>query len=88
MYKVSDGNITKYFCKKEDAKNYENFLKNGLKVIRQSCGGWLFNDGAVLFNITINGSTDKKYSLRKGNKQYSELKYQKKYIEVLEKYLQ
>lgn len=47
MHKVTHGNKTIYFCKKEDAENYKDFLENGLKIVRQSCGGWLFNDGAV-----------------------------------------
>lgn len=88
MYKVTHGNKTVYFCKKEDAENYKDFLENGLKIVRKSCGGWLFNDGAVLFDVTMIGDTDKKYSLKKGNKTYNALKYQKKYIQVLENYLQ
>lgn len=86
MYKVSDGNVTKYFCKEEDAKNYEDFFKNGLKVVRKSCGGWLFNDGTVLFDVSLTENM-KKYVLKKENRSYTSLKFQKKYIEVLENYL-
>lgn len=74
------------FFWKEDAENYKDFLENGLKIVRQSCGGWLFNDGSVLHDISI--GINKKYVLRKGNKTYNALRYQKKYIEVLKSYLQ
>ena len=83
MYKVTHGNKTIFFVIEEDAKNYEDFLKNGLKIVRKSCGGWLFNDGAILFDISWKENT-KKYVLKKGNRSYTSWKFQKKYIEVLE----
>lgn len=76
MHKVTHGNKTIFFVIEEDAKNYEDFLKNGLKIVRKSCGGWLFNDGAVLFDISRKENT-KKYVLKKENRSYTSWKFQK-----------
>lgn len=69
----------------EDANNYRDYLKNGLKVVRKSCGGWLFNDGGLLFDVTMKGSAEKKYILHKENKSIQSARLLKKYIAVLNK---
>lgn len=84
MFRVDIKNGYKLFTHEEDAKNYKDYLENGLEIVRKSCGGWLFNDGSILFDITIKGSAVKKYSLKRGNKNINSERLLKKYIEVLE----
>lgn len=84
MFRVDTKNGYKLFAHEEDANNYKDFLENGLKIVRKSCGGWLFNDGSILFDVTMKGSVNKKYSLKKDNKTITSEKLQKKYIVVLE----
>lgn len=84
MFRVDIKNGYKLFTHEEDAENYKDYLKNGLKIVRKSCGGWLFNDGSILFDITMRGSINKKYCLEKGNKTITSERLLKKYIKVLE----
>lgn len=84
MFRVDTKNGYKLFAHEEDADNYKDYLKNGLKIVRKSCGGWLFNDGSILFDITIKGSAVKKYSLKQENKNINSERLLKKYIEILE----
>ncbi len=85
MFRVDTKNGYIDFTHKEDADNYKDYLENGLKIIEKSCGGWLFNDGSILFDITLRGATRKKYSLRQGNKSIKSERLLKKYIAVLER---
>ena len=84
MFRVNTKNGYKLFAHEEDANNYKDFLENGLKVVRRSCGGWLFNDGSILFDVTMKGSVNKKYALKIGNKTITSERLQRKYIVVLE----
>ena len=80
MFRVEN----KLFVHEEDANNYRDYLKNGLKIVRKSCEGWLFNDGSILFDVAIEGMTTKKYTLKQGNKLIKSERLLKKYIAVLE----
>ena len=83
MFRVDTQNGYKLFVKEEDANNYKDFLENGLKIVRKCCGGWLFNDGSILFDISIPGTKKKTYSLKQGNKNIKSEKLLRRYIEVL-----
>ncbi len=74
MFRIDTQNGYKLFVKEEDANNYKDFLENGLKIVRKCCGGWLFNDGSILFDIS---------SLKQGNKNIKSEKLLRRYIEVL-----
>lgn len=83
MFRVETSKGYILFSKKEDADNYEDYKKNGLKIVGKSCGGWKFNDGSVLFDITPYGRKGERYSLHRGNRDIMGKRLQKKYIAVL-----
>lgn len=83
MFRVDTKNGYKIFAQEDDANNYKDFLENGLKIVRRSCGGWLFNDGSILFEIKVRGCIDKKYFLKKDNRDITSERLYKKYVEVL-----
>lgn len=82
MYEIKDKNKAIYFTNKNDADNYNDYLKNGLKVIRTQGKTYYFNNGDRLFNVSI--SNEKNYVLetRTGRKITSE-KLQKKHIAAI-----
>lgn len=61
MYEVKDKNKVIYFTNKTDADNYNDYLKNGLKVIRTQGKTYYFNNGDRLFDVSI--SNEKNYML-------------------------
>lgn len=83
MFRVDVKNGYKLFSRKEDADNYKDYLANGLKLIGTSCGGWLFNDGSILFDITLPGSKDKNYSLHRDNQSITSPRLLKKYVALI-----
>ena len=45
MFEVKDGRKTIYFTRQSDADNYNDYLQNGLKVIRTDNRTYYFNNG-------------------------------------------
>lgn len=84
MIEVKDRNKTIWFSRQEDADNYTDYLKNGLKVIRKDNRTFYFNNGDRLINISIQGETKQRYVLhyRNGRTAASE-KLQKKHIQAI-----
>lgn len=84
MIKIKDGNKTIYFTRQEDAKNYNNYLKNGLKVIRKDNKTFYFNNGDRLINVSMQGEIKQRYVLlyHNGRTTTSE-KLQKKHIQAI-----
>ena len=52
MYEVVDKNRRILFASKEDADNYNDYLKNGLKVIRTQGRTYYFNNGDRLIDTS------------------------------------
>jgi hypothetical protein len=63
MYKVRVNSKTICFQNKEDADNYNDYLKNGLKVVKKEDRTWYFNNGDVLYDVTAPDDFPKKYLL-------------------------
>lgn len=51
MYEVKDGNKTIWFVHKQDADNYNDYLKNGLRIISHKNREWRFNNGDVVYQL-------------------------------------
>lgn len=83
MFRVDTKKGYKLFTYEEDANNYKDFLENGLKIVGKSCGGWLFNDGSILFDTSIKGATNKTYYLKQENRGIKSERLLKKYIALL-----
>lgn len=84
MFRVETKTGYKIFAHEEDATNYIDFLENGLRIVRKSCGGWLFNDGSILLDVSIKGTPNKIYRLKQENRLIKSERLLKKYIAVLE----
>lgn len=80
MFEIKDKNKTIYFSNKKDADNYNDYLKNGLKVIKVINRCYYFNNGYVLIDVSI--TKEKKYVLR--NMENKNVKIQRKYIEAIQ----
>lgn len=85
MFEVKDGNRTIYFIRQEDADNYNDYLQNGLKVIRADGRTYHFNNGNRLINVSMQGEQKQRYVLHTRNKTITSEKLQKKYIEAISK---
>lgn len=84
MIKVKDGNKTIYFAHQADVDNYNDYLKNGLKVFRQNGRTYYFNNGDRLIDVSMQDEKEKRYVLHQRNKTITSPKLQKKYIQAIE----
>lgn len=82
MYEVVDKNRRILFASKVDADNYNNYLKNGLKVIRTQGRTYYFNNGDRLINASYLGKKIYVLETRTGKRITSE-KLQKRHIAVI-----
>ena len=85
MFEVKDKNKTIYFSRKADADNYNDYLQNGLKVIRTDNRTHHFNNGDRLINVSMPGETKQRYVLHSGNKTITSEKLQRKHIQAIGK---
>lgn len=83
MIEVKDRNRTIYFTHQKEADNYNDYLKNGLKVVRIDNRTYYFNNGDRLIDVTMNGSFEKKYILYSGNRTIQSEKLQRKHIQTI-----
>lgn len=82
MYEVKDKNKVIHFTNKTDADNYNDYLKNGLKVIRIQGKTYYFNNGDRLFDISI--SNEKNYVLEtRTGRIVTNKKLQRKHLEAI-----
>ena len=82
MYEVKDKNKTIYFTKKTDADNYNDYLKNGLKIIRRQGTTYYFNNGDRLFDVSI--SDERRYILEtRTGRTITNKKLQRKHLEAI-----
>lgn len=82
MYEVKYKNRIIYFTNKTDADNYNDYLKNGLKVIRSQDKTYYFNNGDRLFDVSI--SNEKNYVLEtRTGRTITSKKLQRKHLEVI-----
>lgn len=85
MIEIKEGNKTHFFSRQEDADNYINYLKNGLKVIRKDNRTFYFNNGDRLINVSMQGETKQRYVLHYHNgRTTTSEKLQKKHIQASE----
>ena len=80
MFEVRDKNRAICFAKKIDADNYNDYLQNGLKVIRKDNRTYWFNNGGRLIDVSMRGAEQPEYVLRKGNRLMTNERLLKKYI--------
>ena len=59
MIAIKDGNKTRYFANQADADNYNDYLQNGLKVIRTDNRTYHFNNGGSSDGCINAGRTEK-----------------------------
>lgn len=85
MFEVKDGNKIRYFTHQADADNYNDYLKNGLKVIRTDSRTYHFNNGDRLINVSMQGEQKQRYVLHSGHRTITSEKLQKKHIEAIRK---
>lgn len=85
MFEVKDKNRAIYFTRQEDADNYNDYLKNGLKVVRKNGRSYHFNNGDRLINVSMQGEQKQRYVLHTRNKTITSEKLQKKHIEAIRK---
>lgn len=85
MFEVKDGNRTIYFSRKADADNYNDYLQNGLKVIRTDSKTYHFNNGDRLIDVSNHGEESKRYVLISGNRRITSEKLQRKNIQAIRK---
>ena len=85
MIAVKDGNKTKYFANQEDADNYNDYLQNGLKVIKTNNRTYYFNNGDRLIDVSMQDEQKKRYVLRSGHRTITSEKLQKKHIQAISK---
>ena len=85
MFEVKDGNKTIYFAHQEDADDYNDYLKNGLKVVRKNGRSYHFNNGDRLIDVSMQGEEKQRYVLRSRNRTVTSEKLQKKHIEAIRK---
>lgn len=82
MYEVKDKNKVIYFTNKADTDNYNDYLKNGLKVIRTQGKTYYFNNGDRLFDVSISNKKNYVLETRTG-KRITSRKLQKRHIAVI-----
>ena len=85
MFEVKDGNKTKYFANQADADNYNDYLKNGLKVIRTNNRTYHFNNGDRLMDVSMHGEQEKRYVLHSVHRTITSEKLQRKHIQAISK---
>ena len=85
MIAVKDGNKTRYFSNQADADNYNDYLQNGLKVIRTDSRTHYFNNGDRLIDVSMQGEQKKRYVLHSSNRTITSEKLQRKYIQAISK---
>ena len=85
MIAIKHGNKTKYFANQADADNYNDYLKNGLKVIRTDNRTYYFNNGDRLMDVSMQGEQKKRYVLHSGHRTITSEKLQRKYIQAISK---
>lgn len=85
MFEVKDKNKTIYFSRKADADNYNDYLRNGLKVIRTDSRTHYFNNGDRLIDISMQGEQKKRYVLHSGNRTITSERLQRKHIQAIGK---
>lgn len=82
MYEVKDKNKVIYFTNKTDADNYNDYLKNGLKVIRTQGRTYYFNNGDRLIDSSY--LNKKIYVLKtRTGRTITSKKLQRKHLEVI-----
>lgn len=82
MYEVVDKNRRILFANKADADNYNDYLKNGLKVIRTQGRTYYFNNGDRLIDASYLGKKIYILETRTG-KRITSGKLQKRHIAVI-----
>ena len=85
MIAIKDGNKTRYFSNQEDADNYNDYLQNGLKVIRTDNRTYHFNNGDRLMDVSMQGEQKKRYVLHSGHRTITSEKLQRKHIQAISK---
>ena len=83
MIEIKDGNKTIYFVHQKEADNYNDYLKNGLKVVRIDNRTYYFNNGDRLIDVTMNGAFEKKYISHSGDRTIKSEKFQCKHIQTI-----
>ena len=85
MIAIKDGNKTRYFANQADADNYNDYLQNGLKVIRTDSRTYYFNNGDRLIDVSMQGEQKKRYVLHSGHGTIASEKLQRKHIKAISK---
>ena len=85
MFEVKDGRKTIYFTRQEDADNYNDYLQNGLKVIRADNRSYYFNNGDRLIDVSMQGEQKKRYVLHSGHRTITSERLQREYIKAISK---
>ena len=85
MFEVKDKNKTIYFSRKTDADNYNDYLENGLKVIRTDNRTYHFNNGDRLIDVSMQGEQKKRYVLHSGDRTITSERLQRKHIQAISK---
>ena len=85
MVEVKDGRKTIYFAHQPDADNYNDYLQNGLKVIRADNRTYYFNNGDRLIDVSMHGEQKKRYVLHSGHRTITSEKLQRKHIQAISK---
>ena len=83
MIAKKDGNKTRYFANQADADNYNDYLQNGLKVIRTDGKTYHFNNGERLIDVSMQGEQKKRYVLHSGHRTITSEKLQRKHIKAI-----
>lgn len=83
MIEVKDGKKTIYFMNQVDADNYNDYLKNGLKMIKKAGKTYHFNNGDKLINVSMQDKGKQRYILHSGHRTIKSEKLQRKHIEVI-----
>ena len=86
MIAIKDGNKTKYFANQADADNYNDYLQNGLKIIRTDSRTYHFNNGDRLMDVSMQGEQKKHYVLHSGRRTITSEKLQRKHIKAINKF--
>lgn len=85
MIVIKDGNKTIYFSRKSDADNYNDYLENGLKIIRTDRRTYYFNNGDRLIDVSMQGEQKKRYVLHSGDRTITSERLQRKHIQAISK---
>ena len=83
MTEVKEGKKTIYFTHQEDADNYNDYLQNGLKVIRRDNRTCYFNNGDRLINVSMQGEKKQRYVLHSNHKTITSGRLQQKHIRAI-----